>query len=143
AAVTSCALETNLDPVVLASSPVVEQHGRLLVVHHQDIHVPVVVIIRKRRAASPMLFAEHRAADRAHIEEASLGALLPEQVVFHGQQAPCVRWIFERASIHCKQNEPTVIVVIEEGSSPPDVAKRQAAESSLHVGDILKMKRPG
>src|SRR5213593_4747251 len=90
--------QPDFQPVVLVSSVIAQQKGMVIVVHHKNIHVPVVVEIREGCSSAHVQFTEDRTADLTDLVEAVVRALLPKKEILHRGQTSRVFLVLEGAA---------------------------------------------
>src|SRR5579863_7618762 len=137
AAVALGAMQAHFDPRILVAAVVAQQQRPVLVIDDEDTDAAVVQVVREGSAAADVFFLKHRAADPAHLEKAIVRILLPEKKVLHRPEVARILFILEGAAVGREQIELPVVVVVEERSSPANIAERHLAKP-FHVGDILE-----
>ncbi len=112
--------QAQLHPVALLGLVGEKPHAPAVSIDEQDVHVPVVVVVREREPTRDARFGE-RLAERCQVVE-EVAVVVPEQERQLGRQAPGHRRLLERAAVGHRQIEPAVGIEVEELRTPADNA---------------------
>ena len=123
----------DLEPVALVASLVSQQVGAARRMDHEDIRIPVVVIIAEGGSPADLGQGEGLPGCAGDILEAALPGVAEELVGLRVRGGGVEELhVVQRMPVGDEDVQEPVVVVVEKGGAPADIGQRRASEARPH-----------